>query len=257
MTTPPTVTRTPLADLDEAGLAAFLEERAAGVLRAQGPGPGPRPDPREAGQRPAGPRRPAHQTAEHDEGPGRRGRAQLRRPRGAGRAARDLRRAALGGDRPGRLRGQLQPHPHVGRAGLPHAVRCSGVAPALVAGGEGPVRLSRPGLRPALLDAGRARHRDGHRADERRRPRRPVGRGAGPRRPERQGDLGGPDLRQPVRRRLLPGGRRRAGVDVHRRARLPDLLGQRLRVPPPHRGRGQERGRAHPGRRLGPSRTGR
>ena len=134
---------------------------------------------------------------------------------------------------------------------VPAALRRSRVRPAVVAGGEGHLHLPRPGVRPALLDARRLRHRDGDRADERRRPGRPRGRGPGPRRPERQGHVGRPDLRQPVGRRLLAGGRRRARVDAHGSAGLPDLLGQRLRLPPPHRGGGQERGHPHPVRRVG------
>ena len=72
-------------------------------------------------------------------------------------------------------------------------------------------------------------------------------------RPERQGHVDRPDLRQPVRRRRP---RRRsppALASMHDgRARLQDLLGQRLRLPPPHRGRGQERRHPQPGRRGRP-----
>ena len=112
------------------------------------------------------------------------------------------------------------------------------------AGGE--VRVPGAGLRPALLDAGRLRHRDGDRADARRRPRRRRGGRPGARRPERQGHLDRADVREPDRRGGVGGGRGRADGDADRRPGLPDLLGQRLRLPPPDRGRGEERRRAEP-----------
>ena len=71
-------------------------------------------------------------------------------------------------------------------------------------------------------------------------------------RPEHQGHLDRADLRQPERVDRLPGGRRAAGLDADRGAGLQDLLGQRLRLPPPHRGRGQERRHPEPGLGRGP-----
>ena len=100
-------------------------------------------------------------------------------------------------------------------------------------------------------------HRDGDRPDERRRPRRRRRRRARRRRPEHQGHVDRPDVRQPVGRDLQPGRRRPARRDAHRGARLQDLLGQRLRAAPPHRGGGQERRHPHPGLRRrspGPAR---
>ena len=105
------------------------------------------------------------------------------------------------------------------------------------------------GLRPPLHPAREPRHRDGDRPDERRRSRRRRRRRAGRRRPEHQGHLDRADLRQPVGRDLQPGRRRPAGRDADRGAGLQDLLGQRLRAAPPHRGGGEERGHPHP--RLG------
>ena len=70
-------------------------------------------------------------------------------------------------------------------------------------------------------------------------PGRRRGRGAGQGRPVGQGHVDRADLRQPRRVGRHPGGRQPARVDADGRARLPDLLGQRLRLPPPHRGRGE------------------
>ena len=47
-----------------------------------------------------------------------------------------------------------------------------------------------------------------------------------------------PTYANPTGSVVSPGGRRAAGLDGDRRAGLQDLLGQRLRLPPPHRGRG-------------------
>ena len=64
--------------------------------------------------------------------------------------------------------------------------------------------------------------------------------------PSRQGHVGRPDLRQPAGLgRASQEVASRARLDADRRTRLPDLLGQRLRLPPPHRGRGQERRHPH------------
>ena len=76
-------------------------------------------------------------------------------------------------------------------------------------GQEEKVTVHLPGarLRPALHAAGLVRHRDGDRADERRRPGTRRGGRAGRRGPDHQGDLGRADLRQPHRLDREPGGR--------------------------------------------------
>ncbi len=88
--------------------------------------------------------------------------------------------------------------------------------------------------------------------DARRRPRHGRRRGARQGRPERQGHLDRADLRQPLRRDRVAGEGRAPRRDADGRPRLHDLLGQRLRLPPPHRGRGQERRHPQPRGRLGP-----
>ena len=84
---------------------------------------------------------------------------------------------------------------------------------------------------------------------------RPGRRGRGPaggRRPDGQGHLDRADLRQPDRLGGHPGDRRAARLDADGGPGLQDLLGQRLRLPPPHRGRGEERRRPLPVLRGGP-----
>ena len=60
-------------------------------------------------------------------------------------------------------------------------------------------------------------------------------------RPGDQGHLGRAHVRQPQRRRLPRGRHPRAARDADRGARLPDLLGQRVRRPPPDRCRRRRR----------------
>ena len=176
--------------------------RAARGLRGPaGEGAQARPHPRQAGSRPARPVRGDARAADRSPGPLRHRRPQLRRPRGPHRDARDLRRPARRRRRAGGRRGQLQPDDDVPGRHLAALARRPGLAAAVVAGGEGQVRLPGAGLRPALHDAGRARHRDGDRADARRRPGRAGGARAGRGRPVGQGHVAGADVREPDRRR--------------------------------------------------------
>ena len=102
------------------------------------------------------------------------------------------------------------------------------------------------------------RHRDGHRADARRRPRRRGRRArSSPDDPSVKGIWVVPTYANPSGAVVYAGGGRPPGLDGDGRARLQDLLGQRLRLPPPHRGRGQERRHPQPGGRRRATRTGR
>ena len=98
-------------------------------------------------------------------------------------------------------------------------------------------------LRPALRDLRGLRHRDDPGPARRRRSR--HGRRRAPRRGGRgdQGHLVRAEVQQPDRRRLFGRGDRSPGRDEDRRARLPRLLGQRLRRASPDR-------RAHRDRRA-------
>ena len=112
--------------------------------------------------------------------------------------------------------------------------------------------MPRAGLRPPLHPPREPRHRDGDRPDERRRSRCRRRRRAGRRRPVDQGHLDRADVRQPDGGGREPGRRGQARGDADGRARLQDLLGQRLRAAPPDRGGGQERRHPHPGLGGGP-----
>ena len=171
---------------------------------------------------------------------------QLRRARGHPRDPRDVRRPAVGRAGAGRGGRQLQPGDDARGPRRPRAQGRGRQRAAVGPRGEGDLHLPGARLRPALHAAELARHRHRDGPDERRRPRRRCRRGAGREGPHHQGHVGRPDPRQPDRLDRLPGGRGPARVDADGSAGLQDLLGQRLRLPPPHRGGGQERG--HPAR---------
>ena len=90
-------------------------------------------------------------------------------------------------------------------------------------------------LRPALRPVRAVRHRDGAGPARQRRARPGPGARAGRRGPEHQGHLDRADVRQPLRLDLHRGRHPGPGGDADRRAGLPDLLGQRVRRPPPDR----------------------
>ena len=129
-----------------------------------------RPHPRQALVGPARPLRRAARPAEGRQGLRRRRRPQLRRARGHPRAPRDVRRPALGRARAGRRRRQLQPGDDARGARRPLAQGRRRQRAPVGRGGEGQVHLPGSRLRPAPHAAELVRHRDGHRADERRRP---------------------------------------------------------------------------------------
>ena len=234
-----TPARTPLAERSPEQLAAFLEEQRTAYAALK-----------ERGLR-LDLTRGKPSTAQLDLSDGlltpaarrqgrRRGRrAQLRR---AGRHPRDpraVRRAALGRPRPARGRRRVEPDDDARRPRAAPPPRRRRLAAAVEGRGDGDLRLPRAGLRPPLHDARVVRHRDGDRADAARRAGRRGRRGPGPGRPVGQGHVDRADLREPGRLGRHAGRREPARLDADGRPRLPDLLGQRLRLPPPHRGRGE------------------
>ncbi len=243
--------RTPLASLSDDDLAGFLAEQRSEYASLKSRGLGldlTRGKPSAAQLDLANDL--LHLPTSTKDRNGRR-RAQLRRPRRAGGAARDLRRAALGRAGPGGRRRQLEPDDDVQHHRRLPPLRRGRLPAALEPGGEGPFHLPGPRLRPPLLDAGSFgiemvtvdMHQDGPdmAAVESLVRTTRASRASG----------SSPPMPTPPRRRVA-GGRRAPGRHADRGPRLHDLLGQRLRLPPPHRGRGEERRHPQPLRRLRP-----